>query len=257
MLITTVKSDLLSAALQKVLKVRQSNMNATLECVHCKAVKGGLILSCTNLDTTVTTGIPANTAEKKEFLIPFKVQTILLQLPAEVDIEVHNGDCLMFRYNDGVIKVPYEKPEDFPKPVQVEPNVSFRVEDHREFGRLLSLHKKFSSNDSLRPALTGVCFSNLNMSATDAHRLSFTDYADAYTDSDFSVLLSKIFIVAFAGIESSFKVTIDDSYIMVNDKNTGIVSRIVSAKDFPEVGSVIPDENNLQVEVKRLELLAN
>ncbi len=253
--IATVKSGLLQAGLQKTVRVRSQNALLTsLECIHVKAIKGALVLTGTNLETTVITGVKADVKEVgKAFLIPFKVQNILKQLK-DVEIEIHNGENLSFKYLDNVIKVAAEDPQEFPIAPQPEEVTRFKVEDYAEFRQLLDMHVKFTANDDLRPAMSGVNFRESGFMSTDGNRLAITKYDGG--DVAFEAIIPKLFITAMAGINAAFTVQICKAHIVAFDKECKIITRLIDA-NFPDVRAVLPKDSGIHIEVDRLELVQN
>lgn len=257
MLICTVKGSHLAAALQKTTKVRQQNaLLPVYESIHCKAQKDRLILTGTNGDTFVITGIKANVETSgKSFLIPYKAQIILMQLK-NVDIEIHNGSNISFRFNENVVSFPADKAEDFPIAPDIEATQKFKVEDESaQFKRLLDTVKRYVSDDGLRPALTAVCWTEKELIATDAHRLAISKFKSGAAQP-FTALLPKSFVSAFGVLDAAFTVQLSDGFISVNDKTCKVISKLIDSK-FPDVKAVVPKESSLHVVLKREELMQN
>lgn len=253
--ILTIKSNHLKEGLQKTTRARQQNaIMPVYETIHCRTIKSGVVLTATNGDTTIVTGVRAEVKEvAKEFLIPMRAQTILMFLK-DVDIEIHNGECLAFKYLDNVMKFPVEDPKKFPAIPKPEALVTFKVEDSIELRQLLQMQACFTSNDAGRPSMTGVRWTNKLLVATDCHQLILTKLKSG--DDAFDIIVPKTFIQAFASIEQAVTVKVAKDFIVANDKDCKVISRIITEK-FPDVLAVIPKASDLHIETDRFELLTN
>ena len=116
-----------------------------------------------------------------------------------------------------------------------------------------------TSNDELRPAMTGVCFDlngeNSSIVATDAHKLS--KYS---TDFEYSVedkfIVPKRALSILKNVLSSDQVQIswnDANVFFVTPKQT-IISRLIDAR-YPDYNAVFPREAAQVMEVNKNDLL--
>lgn len=257
-----IKSESLALGMAKVLKVKVSNhIIPTLENVHAKTIPGGLILTCTNLETTIITGVEADTERNDiEFLIPppaFAVINYLKQAEKVITITLTKTE-LSFSYDNNVMKFAPGEVENYPKPAELKKPIEFEIENSYDLFPIFADALTYASTDDMRPAMTGVLFTEKEVAGTDAHRLLRADYK-VPTKKKFEAILPKTLINSLPILEPKTKFRIDSDYISVNDGSTQIISRLIDAK-FPNYEAVIPkkdDSPSFAIEVNSAELLYN
>jgi DNA polymerase III subunit beta len=262
MKILTVNSEHIAAGLSKVLKAKTGvNSLALLDCVHVKTIAGGMILTYNNLDTAIQTGVQAEVVQEgKEFLLNPQAYAVLNILKAEkaeivFDIEATDkADLLTLTYEDNNLKFVVEKVQGYPAMPQLKKNVPSFTADTDTIKHLTKC-LPYVSKDDLRPAITGIYFTNKGIAATDAHRLVAVKH-DIDSKKEFAGIIRVEFVQALTILGENVKINISDSHISANDSNTMIVSLLIDAK-FPDYQSVIPPDNNTKVTFFKEELKKN
>ena len=256
-----VKPAHLAAGLNKVLKAKgTSNVMAVLDSVLVVTTKTGLIFTCTDLETTIITGIAAEVEpkdEKKEFLIPPQAHAVINLLKDEEDdviIKVAHKE-LSFAYGDNVMKFVPEDATSFPKSPEIKKSIDFDVLESGELFTIFDDCLKIASKDDLRPALTGIYFSNTEIAATDAHRLIKSKY-QAPTKKKFAVIIRPKLVNALSILDTVTSFAIGDNHISINDKSTQIISRLIDAK-FPDYNVVIPEQSAHHITINSAEVKRN
>jgi len=255
----TVKPAHLAAGLQKVLKAKSQNpILPAVECVHAKTTKDGIILTCTDLETTIVTGITAQAEPGIEFLIPPQAYAVInLLKDAEIDAEISvDNKQLILKYGENVMKFEPESIANYPTPATQKKGVQFSLEDTSEFFRILDDCLKFTSGDDLRPAMTGVYFTEKELAATDAHRLLRVKYKAPVDKKKFNVILPKSFIRALPILSGAAEIEISAEHITIHDSATKIISRTIDGS-FPKYEAVIPKANEYHFSINAAEVKRN
>lgn len=258
MQILTVNSEHIATGISKVLKARvPSNTLPILDNIHVKTIGGGIVLTYNNLESAITTGVAAEvTTEGKEFLLNPQAYTVLSMLKADdaqitFDLE---DSVLNLTYNGNTLKFALDNVENFPAVETLKNNVpSFQAD--ADTVAALTKCLPYTSKDDMRPAMTGIYFTNKEITATDAHRLIKIDNV-IESKKDFSGIVRKQFVQALSVLGENVKIKISDSHISAHDNNTMIISSLIDAK-FPDVKSVIPTDNNSSVSFFAEELKKN
>jgi DNA polymerase-3 subunit beta len=251
----------LAAGLNKVLKAKgTSNVIPALDSVLVSTQKTGLILTCTDLETTIITGIAAEVEpkdENKEFLIPPQAHAVINLLKDEEDdviIKVGHKE-LSFAYGDNVMKFVPEDAVNFPKSPEVKKAIEFDVPESGELFTIFDDCLKIASKDDMRPAMTGIYFSDSEIAATDAHRLLKSTYK-APTKKKFAVILPPKLINALSILDTTTLIRIGSTHISINDNSTQIISRLIDAK-FPAYNQVIPEKSAHHITINSAEVKRN
>lgn len=261
-LLTVIKGNHLAGGLSKVLKAKASNtVLPILENVYAQTVPKGAVFTCTNLDTTVVTGIAGTTAEaNRTFLIPPGAYQTLLEIKDERPISIsEEAGVLTFAIGEGnYIRVAADDAANFPALPTFEPTHDFTFPIAGEqVKHALEIAGKFTGNDELRANLTGVNFTPTKLTGTDGHRLIQISISSGY-DKEASILISKGLIAALPALDgkSNPRWQFNDQFISVNDKATKITARLINAQT-PKYASAIPEYRGLAASVDRKELLTN
>jgi DNA polymerase III sliding clamp (beta) subunit (PCNA family) len=168
---------------------------------------------------------------------------------------------------DEMIPAKRESPEDFPVPVQLAGKPKSRVtiaagEESRTFVDILKRAFEFTSDDTLRPAMTGILLDEGTVTATNGHVLFHEDFGPLKGAK--AVILSqtaiKFIIKGLAGKPISIthyppsqKGSAND-YLQIQSGVLELRAQMVDAT-FPNYKSVIPDDAETAITLDRKQLL--
>lgn len=254
--LATMSGKNLHAALTKALKLNLTNpLMEVLESVKCdclsdhKAVK----FTTSNLDTFIETVYPAESVTNGAFLIPAKAHSFLLTLKdAEaVSFEQDESKNLHISFGTNKLIFPQGDIATFPAvPKITEQAIKLTIEgEARDFVSRLNTIKAFTGNDDLRPMMTGICFTNEYLIATDSRRIMMEKH-EMEADK-FELVIPKSCISAMAAFNTSNKpvrMISDNNFIRFNDPSTLITSRLLQGK-YPPVFAIIPAEKDIDYHI--------
>lgn len=178
------KATLLVAELKKLIKPLQGVVNSTsvlpvLECVFIEFEDDVMKVTVTDLETVVIAKMTIAKVNKPFcFCVDFKLfKSLIDKCECEnLSLELKTGRILFNSVEpEFTLELPTEDPANFPKITVIENSDFYFAIKAPEVVPHLKVANLFSSNDDLRPAMTGVLMMNyenhLTFVATDAHRL--------------------------------------------------------------------------------------
>jgi DNA polymerase-3 subunit beta len=226
-----------------------------------------LSLSASDLETMMRVEIEVNDSTSNgKICIPSKILTEYLKnLPDQpITFNINEEDRSVEINSDyGKYKIGGDSADDFPKePIPTDAS-SFSISS---IGLLESINKTIFavSNDTLRPAMTGVYFQmestgNINFVATDAHRLV------QFTRSGLDIKSDDGFIVPRKGLQqiknvipsedTALEISYNSSHIFISNNKLRLSCRLVDAR-FPDYKAVIPTGNPYNMVVNRTDLIS-
>ena len=223
-----------------------------MENILLEADQKGMMLSATNRQLTIHHQIDYN-GKPTRVLLPAKMLIETLKaLPSEmITLTASKGACTI-KSSKGKYKLSSEDVNEFPDlPIVEGETVLINAED---LNRGVFKTKGFTSNDELRPSMTGILFKvenkELTMVATDAHRLSKVVSNGLQTDENFTCIVPK---TAFEDFENDVLVTYSKSHFEMRNGNTTIINTVIDAR-YPDYEAVIPKDSEHEVVINRKEL---
>ncbi|GIV43146.1 MAG: DNA polymerase III subunit beta [Bacteroidia bacterium] len=226
-----------------------------------------LILIGTDLENSIQTALPVESEDNFNMAIPAKIIIDTLRsLPEQPLIFEYNPDTMTVEIKSsyGTYKVAAQDGNDFPKiPPISNTNASITV-SLPVLSRIISKVIYAVSDDSMKPAMTGVFFdfktSGASFVATDAQKLVRLNRSDITVSENFSFILPpkalKLLQKASAGIESVVKIDFNQSNAFFQFEENQIVCRLIDGK-FPDYNSVIPMNSPNKAIINRKDLLSS
>lgn len=222
-----------------------------------------LTITATDLDTTIISTIDVNSDSDGKIAIPAKILLDTLkelpQQPVTFTINDENrGIEITSSY--GKYRLAGDNPADFPQVPEPETVDTIKIPS----GRLsTSISKTLfaTSNDDLRPSMTGVYFqvdfSKLVLVATDAHKLvkyTFTDITSSVSTS--FIVPKKALTLLKNSLPSDDEVTLsfDKSNAFFSYGNINMACRLIDAR-YPDYEAVIPTDNPNLLSLERVDFL--
>lgn len=144
---------------------------------------------------------------------------------------------------------------DYPKLPTVENPKSFDT-DGVELADVFRKTLPYTSNDDLRPAMTGIRFDHCKFAATDGHRLIRLETPSIICDAAF--ILSKraasVFLKAYDKSTDRVNVALSDQRICFTWANFQLFGRIIDER-FPDYENAIPYHNDNLAVINRQALI--
>ncbi len=221
---------------------------------------GNLVISATDLQTSMTTSLAVESKEEGKVAVPAKILLETLKTLPDQPIAFNIDDntfAIEISAGDGKYKLSGENGEDFPKIPTVENasavNIAASVLSQAINKTLFAV-----SNDELRPNMTGV-FCQLNSDsvtfvATDGHKLVRYRRKDAKSAASSSFILPKKALTLLKSSLPSEDVSVSIEYnntsAFFRFGNINLVCRLIDER-FPDYEAVIPLNNPNKLTIER------
>ena len=226
--------------------------------------KGALTVTASDLQTSMITELQVESKEKGSIAVPARILLDTLKnLPEQpvtfsIDESTYSIEIIS---DNGRYKLSGENATDFPKV----PSVSndFTAEISTEvLARAINNTIFATSNDELRPAMTGVYVNlgdkNTTFVATDGHRLVRYRRTDVKSDNGNSIIIPRKALnllkatLPAENTEVSLNFNMSNAYFKFG--NIRMICRLIDER-FPDYDNVIPTQNNIQMSIERTDLL--
>ncbi len=220
-----------------------------------------LTLTATDLETMMRVQMDVNDAQGSgKICIPSKILTDYLKnLPEQpITFNVNEQDLSIEMSSDvGKYKIGGEKADDFPKEPAPGETTSFNVPS---MALIDGINKTLFavSNDTLRPAMTGVYFElakdGITFVSTDAHRLVQFKRTDIVCPAKDGFVVPKKPLQQLRGTlpadDSELQISYNSSHLFVTSSKMSMSCRLIDAK-FPDYKAVIPGDNPYKLTISR------
>ena len=227
---------------------------------------GNLTVTASDLQTSMITELQVEAKEDGSIAIPAKIllETLrnLPEQPVTFSID-NNTYSIEINSDNGRYKLAGENATDFPKIPTVSDGYAVNMSSD-VLGRAINNTIFATSNDELRPAMTGVYVkldeTNTTFVATDSHRLIRYRRVDVAADMGHNMIIPrKALTLLKATLPSELtnvNVEFNASNAFFNFNQVKMICRLIDER-FPDYENVIPLDNNNTVVVKKDELLSS
>lgn len=226
--------------------------------------KGGLTVTASDLQTSMITELQVESKEKGSIAVPARILLDTLKnLPEQpvtfsIDESTYSIEIIS---DNGRYKLSGENATDFPKV----PSVSndFTAELSSEvLSRAVNNTIFATSNDELRPAMTGVFVNlgdkNTTFVATDGHRLVRYRRTDVKSDNGNSIIIPRkalnLLKATLPAENTEVSVNFNMSNAFFKFGNIRMICRLIDER-FPDYDNVIPTGNNIKMSISRTDFL--
>ena len=260
----TMKFIVSSSSLLKQLQHISGVINANtvlpiLEDFLFEVEKGKLTVVATDLETVMRVQLDIDAKDSGKVCIPARILLDSLKHIPEhpLAFNIDKNFAVEITSDNGKYKVMGENPDNFPKEPAADDTTSFTL---TASSLMTAISKTLfaTSNDDLRPAMTGVFFEldkkGLQFVATDAHRLV------RYKRKDVKCPKSESFIVprkplnllkaAIPSNEDELTLSYNSNHFFVKHGTTQMSCRLIDAR-FPDYKVVIPADNPYRLTVNK------
>lgn len=220
-----------------------------------------LTLTATDLETMMRVQLDVNDAQGDgRICIPSKIlMDYLKNLPEQpITFNINEQDLSIEMSSDvGKYKIGGEKADDFPKEPAPGETTSFGMSS---IALIESINKTLFavSNDTLRPAMTGVYFElmpdSITLVSTDAHRLVRFRREDVNCPQQDGFVVPKKPLqqlrATLPADETRLELSYNGSHLFISSNRLSMSCRLIDAR-FPDYKAVIPAENPYRLTISR------
>lgn len=237
-----------------------------LENFLCEVNRGKLTMTASDLQTSIITELEVDANESGSIAVPARILIETLRnLPEQpvtftIDQSSYN---IEIQSENGHYRLSGENATDFPKIPVVEDGHSVEVPAD-VLASAVSNTIFATSTDELRPAMTGIFLnldgSNSTFVATDGHRLIRYRRTDVASGAKASIIVPRksLNLLKSTLPSDSTPVTMqfNTSNIFFKFNNFRMICRLIDER-YPDYENVIPQDNNNQMVINRLDFLSS
>lgn len=226
--------------------------------------KGGLTVTASDLQTSMITELQVESKEKGSIAVPARILLDTLKnLPEQpvtfsIDESTYSVEIIS---DNGRYKLSGENATDFPKVPAVSNDFSAEISSE-VLSRAVNNTIFATSNDELRPAMTGVYVNlgdkNTTFVATDGHRLVRYRRTDVKSDNGNAIIIPRKALNLLKATLPAENTEVVLNFNMANAffkfGNIRMICRLIDER-FPDYENVIPSGNNIKMTIGRNDLL--
>jgi DNA polymerase-3 subunit beta len=226
--------------------------------------KGGLTVTASDLQTSMITELQVESKEKGSIAVPARILLDTLKnLPEQpvtfsIDESTYSVEIIS---DNGRYKLSGENATDFPKVPAVSNDFTAEISSE-VLSRAVNNTIFATSNDELRPAMTGVYVNlgdkNTTFVATDGHRLVRYRRTDVKSDNGNAIIIPRKALNLLKATLPAENTEVVLNFNMANAffkfGNIRMICRLIDER-FPDYENVIPSGNNIKMTIGRNDLL--
>lgn len=226
--------------------------------------KGGLTVTASDLQTSMITELQVESKEKGSIAVPARILLETLKnLPEQpvtfsIDESTYSIEIIS---DNGRYKLSGENATDFPKVPAVANDFSAEISSE-VLARAVNNTIFATSNDELRPAMTGVYVNlgdkNTTFVATDGHRLVRYRRSDVSSDNGSAIIIPRKALNLLKATLPSENTPVNVDFNLSNAffkfGNIRMICRLIDER-YPDYENVIPSGNNIKMSINRVEFL--
>jgi DNA polymerase III subunit beta len=228
--------------------------------------EGKLVVTASDLQTSMITELDVEAKEDGSIAVPARILIETMRnLPEQpvtfsIDLETYS---IEINSDNGRYKLAGENATDFPKVPTVSDGDSVNISSD-VLGDAITNTIFATSNDELRPAMTGVYLqlndTNLTFVATDGHRLVRYRRVDVTSEADNSVIVPRkalnLLKTTLPAETTNVSVEYNASNAFFKFENISMICRLIDER-FPDYENVIPADNPNHMTINRMEFLSS
>lgn len=229
-------------------------------------VENKLTVTASDLQTSMITDLEVESKETGSIAVPAKIliETLknLPEQPVTFSIDASTYS-IEISSDNGHYKLAGENATDFPKVPSVSPDFSVTMSTdvlHRAINNTIFA----TSNDELRPAMTGVYMNltetNSTFVGTDGHKLIRYRRVDVATSNGNTIIVPRKGLNMLKNTlpTENIDVTVDFnvSNAFFHFGNLKMICRLIDER-YPDFENVIPTDNSIKMTIDRLEMLSS
>ena len=221
--------------------------------------KNKLTIVATDLETVMKIQMDIEARDSGKFCIPAKIlQDSLKNIPEQpLTFNIDKNYAVEITSDNGKYKVMGENPDNFPKEPEADEASSFTMPSS---AMVTAINKCVfaTSNDELRPAMTGMFFelskTGITTVATDAHRLVRYSRLDVECPETATFVVPKKPLNLLKNVlpnsDEKLNISYSNNHLFLKHDSTEMVCRLIDAR-FPDYKVVIPTDNPYKLTVNK------
>jgi DNA polymerase III subunit beta len=225
---------------------------------------GKLIITASDLQTSMVTELDVEAKDNGSIAVPAKIllETLknLPEQPVTFSID-EDTYSIEISSDNGRYKLAGENSTDFPKIPEVTDGYTVDISTDA-LASAINNSIFATSNDELRPAMTGVYINlsetNTTFVATDGHRLIRYRRIDVASDSEHAIIIPRKALNLLKTTLPAENTNVTIEFNMANAffhfNNIKMICRLIDER-FPDYENVIPVNNDNHMSINRLEFL--
>jgi DNA polymerase III subunit beta len=227
--------------------------------------KGSLTVTASDLQTSMITELQVESKERGNIAVPARILLDTLKnLPEQpvtfsIDESTYSVEIIS---DNGRYKLSGENATDFPKVPSVSNDFSAEISSE-VLARAINNTIFATSNDELRPAMTGVYVNlgekNTTFVATDGHRLVRYRRTDIKSDNGSAIIIPRkalnLLKSTLPGENTPVSIDFNLSNAFFKFGHIRMICRLIDER-FPDYDNVIPAQNNIKMTIARTDLLS-
>lgn len=228
--------------------------------------KSNLTVTASDLQTSMITEITVESKEKGNIAVPARILLDTLKnLPDQpVTFSIDESTySIEISSDNGRYKLAGENATDFPKVPAVTNDFSATISSE-VLARAINNTIFATSNDELRPAMTGVYVNlgekNTTFVATDGHRLVRYRRTDIKSDNGNSIIIPRkalnLLKATLPAENTDVSIDFNMSNAFFKFGNIRMICRLIDER-FPDYENVIPSQNPIKMTISRTDLLGS
>jgi len=227
---------------------------------------GNLTVTASDLQTSMITEIPVESKESGSIAVPARIllETLknLPEQPVTFSIE-EESYSIEISSDNGRYKLAGENATDFPKVPTVSDDFSVEMSSD-VLASAINNTIFATSNDELRPAMTGVYVNlsdtNTTFVSTDGHRLIRYRRVDVASDNGNTIIIPRKALNLLKSTLPSDNTNVTVEFNIANAffkfENIRMICRLIDER-FPDYDNVIPVDNEINMSINRNEFLSS
>ena len=227
---------------------------------------GKLTITASDLQTSMITELDVEAKENGSIAVPAKILMETLRNLPEQPVTFSMDEktfSIEISSDNGRYKLAGENAIDFPKIPEVSDGVAVDISSDA-LASAISNTIFATSNDELRPAMTGVYINlsetNTTFVATDGHRLIRYRRVDVASDADQTIIVPRkalnLLKTTLPTENSNVTIEFNQANAYFHFNNIKMICRLIDER-FPDFENVIPLDNENHMTINRTELLSS
>lgn len=221
-------------------------------------------LTTTNLDMAVVSYLPVSQSQNGVVTVPARLMAEFVgNLPRGEMVEIKaDGDKVVIRAGEYSSSINGAPADDFPELPEMEDKKAVKFQmGVDDFKSGLTQVMVATSNDTTRPALTGVYFNtfegSLYLAATDGYRLAERKFIDRVESEVMAIVPTASLQEVLRSITEeteAIEVLFDETQVRFRLGEVEVTSKLMDGS-FPDYRQLIPKQTEIKVDLKRDELV--
>ncbi|CAN5198887.1 DNA polymerase III subunit beta [soil metagenome] len=228
--------------------------------------EGTLVITASDLQTSMITELEVEAKEDGSIAVPAKILLDTLrnlpEQPVTFSID-ENTYSIEIGSDNGRYKLAGENATDFPQVLTVERGHTVDISSD-VLSNAITNTIFATSNDDLRPAMSGVFFNisdtNTTFVATDGHRLVRYRRVDVASENSNSIIIPRkalnLLKASLPAENTNVNIEFNNAVAFFRFNNIQMICRLIDER-FPDYENVIPINNPNTISINRLELLGS